>query len=207
MKSKIQFLPIFLLVLIFASCASSRGMKKDAFPEFYSENPPVSVLIMPPINKSDNVDAKDFFFYSLNQAIGNMGYYVYPSLLSMNTLQEESAYDSELFFEGDLSAFKNLYGADVCLFTTITKWKKSVVGRKVTIGIEYVLRSTETGETIWNRKGEFTYSATGRKSGNLLVLAIQTAVEMASTALTDYFDVAKLCNSRFFASRKIPSRL
>lgn len=195
MKTKIQFLPIMLLVLLFASCASNRGMKKDAFPVFYGEKPPVSVLIMPPINQSDNVDAKDFFFYSLNQAIGDMGYYVYPSLLSMNTLQEESAYDSELFAEGDITPFKRLYGADVCLFTTITKWKKSVVGQKITIGIEYAMRSTETGETIWNRKGEFTYKpSSSGGGGSLIALAVQVTANMLSTALTDTFDVAKTCN-------------
>ena len=194
MKNKMVFLPILLLALFFTSCASSRGMKKDAFPAFYTENPPVSILVMPPMNRSDNVDAKDFFFYSLNQAIGDMGYYVYPSLLSMQTLQEESAYDSELFFESDITPFKNLYGADLCLFTTITKWKKSVIGQKITIGIEYVIRSTETGETVWNRKGEFTYKPSSGSGGSLIALAVQTAVNMLDTALTDMFNVAKTCN-------------
>ena len=194
MKTKIQFLPIMLLVLLFASCASNRGMKKDAFPVFYEENPPVSVLIMPPINQSDNVDAKDFFFYSLNQVIGDEGYYVYPSLLTMNTLQEESAYDSELFVDGDISSFKRLFGADLCFFTTIKKWKKSVIGTKIQIGIEYVLRSTETGEIVWNRNGEFTYKPSSGSRGSLIALAVQTAVNMLDTALTETFNVAKTCN-------------
>ena len=40
----------------------------------------------------------------------------------MAILKQESAYDSELFVNAPLSKFKEVFGADVALFTTIHKW-------------------------------------------------------------------------------------
>jgi hypothetical protein len=96
---------------------------------------------MPPINLTNNVDAKDYFYYTLQTAVANRGYYSFPPLLSYEVLQQESAYDSELFLESDIAAFRRTFGADLLLFTKITNWKKHPVGGKVDVEIE-----------IWNHE-------------------------------------------------------
>ena len=74
----------------------------------------------------------------------------------MEMFQTESAYDSELFLESDLNPFRNVLGADAAMFTIVKSWKKSTIGGKITVGIEYILRSTKTGETLYNRDGLIT---------------------------------------------------
>ena len=131
MKNKGLFVAVFGALLCFAliSCVSpSAGKNINVWPEFYTENPPASVLVMPPINLTNNVDAKDYFYFTLQTAVANRGYYSFPPLLSYEVLQQESAYDSELFLESDLTAFKRTFGADLVLFTKITNWKKHPVG-------------------------------------------------------------------------------
>lgn len=194
---------LFALSSIFIfSCASTSSTKlSEAYPAFYGETPPVSILVMPPINLTNNVDAKDYFYYTLQAVLANNGYYSFPPLLSMQTLQENSAYDSELFLEGNISRFGQLFGADLLLFTKITEWGKHPVGGHVDVGIEYIFRSTSTGETVYSRKGTIdcdTSFKTGFGSGGgllgligLLADAIGTA---AKTAATDYTAVARSCN-------------
>jgi len=46
---------------------------------------------MPPINKSTNVEAKEYFHSTMNIPIANAGYYVIPPFLSMEILKKESA--------------------------------------------------------------------------------------------------------------------
>lgn len=191
-----------ILSFAFFSCASSKAVKnQDAWPEFYTENPPVSVLVMPPINQTNNVDAKDYFYYTLQTAMSNRGYYVFPPLLSYETLQQESAYDSELFIESDISAFRRTFGADLLLFTRITNWKKHPVGGKVDVEIEYILRSASTGSVVYSRKMNCVCD-TSFKSGlansggifalvGLIVDAVGTAIK---TGVTDYTLVARGCN-------------
>mgnify|MGYP006119163461 FL=1 len=121
MKYKIYTLSAILLVM--TSCGpTSKLTKSQAYSGIYNENP-LTVLIMPPINRSTNVEAKEFFHTTLNVPIINAGYYVVPPFLSMEILKRESAYDSELFIEKpSLGVFKEIFGADIALFTIINKW-------------------------------------------------------------------------------------
>lgn len=204
MKNKGLFVAVFGALLCFAliSCVSpSAGKNINVWPEFYTENPPASVLVMPPINLTNNVDAKDYFYFTLQTAVANRGYYSFPPLLSYEVLQQESAYDSELFLESDLTAFKRTFGADLVLFTKITNWKKHPVGGKVDVEIEYIIRSTTTGNAVYSRKMncvcDTAFKSGLTNSGSILAIvgvlvdAIGTAVK---TAATDYTIVARGCN-------------
>lgn len=196
MRRKHTFIGFAFLGLLSVSCASTQyASKREAFAGMYGENPPVSILVMPPINTSTSVEAKDYFYYTLSQPLANHGYYVYPALLSMQTLQTESAYDSELFIEGDISKFGSTFGADLLLFTTITNWEKHGVAGSVDVGVEYLIRSTSTGDTVYKRKGTFRYNtATQGSGGGLIALAVRMATTAIKTAVTDYVSVARSCN-------------
>ena len=199
MMKKFYLIGAIALAFLFISCGTTRGLKSEEFSEMYGENPPVTILVMPPINTTSNVDAKDYFYYTLNQTLADAGYYVYPSLLAMQTLQNESAYDSELFVEGDISKFGSTFGADLLLFTTITRWDKSAIGGKVTVGIDYALRSTATGNTVYKRSCIFNCDTSVQSSGGggmagLIALAAAKIAQAISTATTDYVLVARNCN-------------
>ena len=203
MKKRITVYAILALVfsMIFASCAT-QVKNHDRWSYFYTDNPPVSILVMPPINLTTNVDAKDYFYYTLQAAVANNGYYAYPPLLSMEILQAESAYDAELFLENDITAFRKTFGADLLLFTKITNWKKHPVGGVVDVEIEYIFRSTITGETVYSRKVncacDTSYKSGLANSGSILAIvgvivdAVGTAIK---TAVTDYTIVARGANN------------
>ena len=107
-KSIIISLAVLVSALAFISCGTT---KIQAFPKMYEEDPLI-MLIMPPINNSTAVDAKDYFYTTMTVPIAEAGYYVLPPAMTMATLQRESAYDSERFIDGDLSKFGQIFGAD-----------------------------------------------------------------------------------------------
>ncbi len=195
MKNRITFTTLavsFLLML--ASCASST--KIAAFKDMYAEDPLV-MIIMPPINNSTNVDAKDYFYTTMNVPVCEAGYYVLPPYLALETLQKESAYDSENFVNADLSKFKKLFGADVAVFTVIKSWKKSMVGNSVTIEIEYIFKSTKTNEILYHRDATINCDTSARTqlSGfGLLGSIVNAASNAVSTATADYVSIARRCN-------------
>jgi hypothetical protein len=118
----------------------------------YKEKP-LTIAVMPPINQTNHVEAKDYFYTTLYAPLCEKGYYVYSPMMTMEMFQAESAYDAEMFIEGDLSQFRNVLGADAAMFTIIKSWKRNNVGGKITAGVEYILRSTKTGETLYKREG------------------------------------------------------
>lgn len=182
-----------LVALIMSSCAQ-QITRVEQYPKMYEEKP-LSIVVMPPINQTQHVEAKDYFYTTLYTPLCEKGYYVYSPMLTMELFQTESAYDAELFFEGDLSQFRNVLGADAAMFTIIKSWKRNNIGGSLTAGVEYVLRSTITGETLYKREGLINVdtSVNGGSSGiGALVGLIATAV---NTAATDKVVAGRKCTA------------
>lgn len=193
---KIIIAVIVSVVIVFTGCKTTSDLTKaKAYPDIYEEKP-VSILIMPPINRSTNVDAKEYFHSTLNVPLANAGYYVIPPFLSMEILKKESAYDSELFLDGSVNKFGQVFGADMVLFTIIDKWDKSAIAANVYVEVEYIIKSTKTNEILFHRKGDVTYDASvSSGSGGLLGALVDIAASAINTAATKYVDVARACNT------------
>ena len=187
---------LFLAVAVIVGCNTTAPIKKlNAYSGMYNERP-LSILIMPPINKSTNVEAKEFFHTTLLVPVANSGYYVIPPFMSMEILKKESAYDAELFLDKPLAKFGEIFGADMVLFTVINKWNKSSIGAKVTVGVEYIIKSAKTNETLYHRTGVIIYDASIRSnSGGLAGLVVSMAASAINTAATNYVKVARACNN------------
>ena len=141
-----KFIILGLVAVMMSSCAE-QITRSVQYPKMYEERP-VSIVVMPPINQTNHVEAKDFFYTTLYTPICEKGYYVFSPMMTMEMFQSESAYDSEQFIERDLSQFRNVLGADAAMFTIIKSWSRSNLGGTLTVGVEYILRSTKTGQTL-----------------------------------------------------------
>ena len=195
---KIIYISLILSILVISCKTGEKISKSTAYGGFYKDKP-VVVLLMPPINKSTNVEAKEYFHSTLNIPIDNAGYYVIPPFLSMEILKKESAFDSELFIDGSLAKFGEVFGADLALFTIITKWDKSAIASNVYVEVEYILKSIKTNEVIYTRKGQVTYDASvDTGMGGIGGLVANLAASAINTAATKYVDVARACNAYTF---------
>lgn len=180
---------ILLAACLLASCGPTKVMKSARYAKMYEEKP-VSILVMPPINRSTKVEAKELFYSSLIVPLSQKGYYVMPPLLTMEILKEESAYDAEMFINNSMKQVGDLFGVDAVLFTTIHEWTKTTIASQIRVVVEYTLKSTKTDEVIFSRKGDITYSPntnSGSALGNLIG-------NMLATALTKEIEVGRKCN-------------
>lgn len=182
-----------LCALLFSSCAQTitRG---NQYAKMY-EDQPTSIVVMPPINQTNFVEAKDYFYTTMHMPLCEKGYYVYSPYLTMEMFQSESAYDSEMFLEGDLTTFKNVLGADAAMFTIIKSWKRNNVGGKLTVGVEYILRSTKTGETIYKREGLIKVDTSVNSGSGGLGALVDLVATAVSTALTDKVIAGRRCTA------------
>lgn len=201
---KNTFFLIIIVSGILASCATTAPIARSvAYSGMYEEQP-VTILLMPPINRSTNVEAKEYFHSTLNIPIANAGFYVIPTFLSMEILKKESAYDAEPFLETPLTKFKEVFGADLAVFTIIHKWDKSGLAAKVYVQVEYVIKSTKTNEIVYSRTGDVIYDASiSTGLGGVWGVLADMAVSAINTAATKYVDVARACNAYTF--KDLPS--
>lgn len=198
-----------LFVIALAATVSSCGMMNEAvnqttrgqqYAKMYEEMPAI-LLVMPPINNTANVEAKDLLYTSISRPLAEAGYYVISPLLAMDILKAESAYDSEMFVDAPLTMFRNYFGCDAVVFSEINTWAKN--GFAIEANIRYFIKSAVTGEIIFDRSCDLILDLQVRSGGNsALSLLVDLAASAINTAATEHIVAARKAN--YFIFRDIP---
>ena len=198
MKRILYFITLCCMV---TSCGMMNTVTRESqYAKMYEEKP-ITLLVMPPINNSTNVEAKDLLYTSISRPLVEAGYYVISPLLAMDVLKAESAYDSEMFFDSPLTAFQNYFGADAVVFSVIDTWAKKGMG--IETKIRYVIKSAYTNEILFDRSCDL-YLDLSIDSGAQGVLGalVDLAASAINTAATDHIKAARKAN--YYILRDIP---
>lgn len=194
------------IMLTVSGCAGNTPMvtKGNEFPKMYQE-PPKSLLVLPPMNFSSDAEAKDYYLTTIETPLAQMGYYVFPVEMVSDIMKQEGVYDTELLYNMPLDKFYEYFGADAVLFTRIVDWKVAyyVLNAFLTVTIESEIKSSKTSEQLWTYRGSVQVDLSGGNGGGgggllgLLVQAIETAIK---TAAADYVEYAHVANARLLHS-------
>ncbi len=193
-----KLIPLILVAALLCSCGTVNQITRESQYAAMYENMPVTILVMPPINNTANVEAKDLLYTSISRPLAEAGYYVISPLLAMDILKAESAYDAELFIDKPLTTFRNYFGADAVVFSQIDTWAKSGFG--IETKIRYIIKSTSSNEVIFDRSCDL-YLDLSQDSGSnsLLATLIDLAVSAINTATTDHIVAARKANYFIFS--------
>ncbi len=193
---------ICLMILLLTSCAPKMVTKADKFPLMYEEMP-VSILLLPPINETTAADAKEYYSTTLQEPISFSGYYVFPYEVTSEVLKMEGIYDAELLKDLSVTKFREYFGADAVLFTTIKKWDISyiVIASNLTVSIDCELKSTKSEQVLWSYNGTVVIDLSGGGSGGSIAgLIVKSIVTAINTATADYVPYARVANYRAISS-------
>lgn len=191
---------IMALAFLVSSCGpASVTTRSEQYASMYEEKP-VVLLVMPPINNSTNVEAKELLYTSISRPLAEAGYYVISPLLSMDILKAESAYDAELFFDASLAPFRTYFGADAVVFSVIESWAKSGFG--INTKIRYVIKSAMSGDVLFDRSCDLYLDLKQTGSGGMLGAFADLLVSAINTAVTDHIVAARKAN--YYIFRDIP---
>ena len=188
-----RILYFIILCCMTASCGMiSTVTRESQYAKMYEEKP-ITLLVMPPINNSTNVEAKDLLYTSISRPLVEAGYYVISPLLAMDVLKAESAYDSELFFDAPLTPFQNYFGADAVVFSIIDTWAKKGTG--IETKIRYVIKSAYSNEILFDRSCDLYLDLSIDSGANgLLGALVDLAASAINTAATDHIKAARKAN-------------
>ena len=204
MKLKKYFCSIFgiLAILLLSACAPKMSTKLAEFPMMYEERP-ASILILPPINESTAADAKEYYSTTIQEPLAFAGYYTFPYPITSEILKMEGIYDTELLVNLPLSKFKEYFGADAVLFTTIKKWDLSymIIASTLTVSIDCKLKSTTSNQILWKYTGTVVVDLSGGNAGGGLAgLIVKVVVAAVQSAVADYAPYARQANYRALSS-------
>lgn len=197
-----KILSIALAAVLLASCGTTSSITRgNQYPKMYEEKP-VVLLVMPPINNTSNVEAKDLLYTSISKPLAEAGYYVLSPLLAMDILRAESAYDSELFVDGPFDRFREYFGCDAVVFSEINSWTKQGLG--IRTEIRYFIKSAVTGEILFDRNCDLylDLSVSTNSSNSIVGLLVDLTASVINTAVTENITAARDVN--YYIFRDIP---
>jgi hypothetical protein len=193
---KIYKFHIYLLIIIslIISGCSAKTPPYTLKPN-YDQNPAKIIAVLPIENKT--VDGKTSQLLR-SRMFEELYFKGYPKLqLDIIDKKLESLYSNgakESAATIAPQALKDLVGADAGLYCTLMEGNKSekLFYVPITIAIRCELRSTQTGEVLWNAQGEytsrnfdFTHNGLERKSHEVLETVIDEVINRVIKTLPD----------------------
>jgi hypothetical protein len=199
MRKLIKCSIVFVLIVA-AGCSTARVRPQADYTAFKSADPH-SILIVPVVNRSVDVNAPDYLLSTMTIPLAEKGYYVFPVNLVKRVLEDDGLSDADMVHNASTAKLCNLFGADSVLYVSIERWdaRWAVLSTSVTVELTYTLKDSKTEQTIWQRKQKMVYvpqnSNTGNLIGNLIVAAVNAAVTKAAP---NYMPLAHQANAQAF---------
>ena len=104
------FIALYLILL--TGCVAS--IPKKDYIKFRAEDPR-SILIVPVVNRSVDVEAPDYFLSTATLPPAERGYYIFPVNLVKRLLEDDGLSDADLVHSADPTRVAELFGADTVL--------------------------------------------------------------------------------------------
>ena len=180
-------------LLLLSACAGAP--KRYDYAHFRTEAPR-SILVVPVINKSVDVNAPDYFLATIATPLAERGYYVFPVNMVKSVLSDDGLSDANLVHSGDPRRLGELFGADTVMYISIERWdaRYAVLTTAVTVELSYSLKSAHTGQELWSNQQRVVYQphAGGGGLGGLIANAITAAMAKAAP---NYMPLAHQANN------------
>ena len=161
---------------------------------------PRSILVVPVINKSLDVDAPSYVLAILPVPIAEKGYYVFPVNTTKYVLEQEGFYEGERIHEQPTANLAKLFDADAVLYVVINRWdaQYAILSTTVTVEFEYRLISRD-GNELWRETKRMVYTPQNNNSGSPMSMIISAAINAAmARAAPNYIPLTQMANRSVF---------
>lgn len=173
-----------LALALLGGCATPKTIDYSAF----KQARPKSILVLPPINESPEVQASYSLVSQVTYPLAEAGYYVLPIALVDETFRQNgltTPNDIQGVAPGKLH---DIFGADAALYITITEYgtRYMVISSETAVTASAKLVDLRTGTTLWTGSARASSEEGGNNSGGGLVgMLITAAVKQIINNSTD----------------------
>lgn len=183
--------------IVFAGCASSPAKDNSLF----NEHRPLSILVLPPVNNSVEVNAPYTYLSTISKPLAEKGYYVFPVAVIDQFLKENGLPTPDEMHTISLDKIRQHIGADAVLYVTISDWgqKFQIVSSKSVVRAHARLVDTRTGTQLWSENIYGSHDQSNNTGGGLLGAVVGAVVDQVAGSLVDHTPaVAREANHRAF---------
>lgn len=173
---------ILLLVLV---AGSAIGCVTPPDYTAFRDNPPRSILVLPPLNESVDVNATYSWLTTATAPIAETGYYVFPVAMVDAFMKDNGLPTAGEMHGVEVARLGEVFGADAVLYVTILDWGQEyiVLSSNTVVHVKATLVDASTGTQLWEWTQNHVESSGG--SGNLIADAIIALIEQVADTLSD----------------------
>jgi hypothetical protein len=186
-----------LSLLLLGGCQTTKPYDYTNF----RAHPPRSILVVPPLNESTELEGTYSYLSTVSRPIAERGYYVFPVAVVDQFLKENGMPTSGEMNQIPARKIGQITGADAVMFIDLRQYgsKYVVLNSVTTVEVLAKLVDTRTETILWEGRGFAQQSGSG--SGSLLADMIAAAITQAINKKTDTaHKVSRLANGKLFFS-------
>lgn len=154
----------------------------------FKEAKPASILVLPPVNASPEVQATPSVLAQVTLPLAESGYYVLPVSLVDETLKSNGVHTPDEAQQIPGQKLREIFGADAGLYMKVTRYGSvyKVLNSETAVTLEAKLVDLRSGQLLW----EGTASASsaeqsGSNQGGLIGLLVKAVVEQIVASTSD----------------------
>ena len=189
-------LRIFLLMTATLILGSGCVVVPEKDYSAFQASMPRSILVLPPLNESVEAGATYSYLTVASEAIGEMGYYVFPVVVIDAFMKENGLPGPEEMHAVPLDRINQIIGADAVLYITLEEFgqKFELLSSTTRVRARAELLDVKTGQSLWTNKVNHAVgssSSGGGLLGDILAAAITQSI---NTVADKVHDSARLAN-------------
>ncbi len=171
----------------------------------FRELMPHSILVLPPVNESVDVNAPYSWMTTATMPIAEQGFYVFPVAIIDQFMKENGLPNPEDMHAAPLDKLGEIFGADAVLYVTLTEFGQKFELLSSTTRINAVAQLVDigTGQVIWDGKLNYADSGNNGNQGGLLGALVNAAITQISESVNDSaHDASRLANWQLFQNSR-----
>ena len=147
---------------------------------------PRSVLVLPPLNQSVQVNAPYSYLSTVSQPLAEAGYYVFPVAVIDAFMKENGLPTPGEMHEVPLDKIGEVFGADAVLYVLIEDYgqKYQVLSSTTVVKAKAKLVDVPTGSTLWEG-GVQVAQGSGDSGGGVIGMLVTAAVAQMIESTSD----------------------
>ena len=181
------------VAIAFATSACTQTVEESVSP--FETYKPRSILVLPPLNESVDVNAPYNWLSTITMPLGEAGYYVFPVAVIDAYMKDNGLPTPDEMHTVSLAKLREVIGPDAVLYVTIEDWgqKYQVLSSTTVVKARARLVDVASGAEIWtgNAVGVEGSGTSNDLVGMLITAAISQVIDSAGDAA---HDVARRAN-------------
>jgi hypothetical protein len=165
---------------------------------------PRSILVLPPLNNTPEVNATNSFYAQVTYPLAEAGYYVLPVALVGETFKQNGLTTAADIHAVAPAKLQEIFGADAGMYINITKYGSTymVINSVIVVTAEAKLVDLKTGTVLWTGIASAANNEGGNNGGGGLVGAlVAAAVKQIINSTTDAsHPIAGVASSRLLSA-------